>query len=859
MKFVKYIFIPFLSLFVIGIATAYLLLNIYKDDITGYVVSELNKKINVKVNVSKVELSLLNHFPDVSVVFHDLIVYSAEDFNKNDFREINTDTLLESKKVFLSFNIFDLLNKKYVLEKITIEDGSLNILIDNKGDSNYNFWTQESSGTSSNFNIKLNRFELTNVDIVFRNKIKRLVLKAKADEATLKGDFQSQKYSLNLNWTGILRLVEINQVAYIKNQPFKSGIGLSVNNNLYVLKEGSIHFSGLKFLLNGSAEINSGIPYLDMQLEGENISIETLLSLWPQRIKTGLENITSSGVFYFKSNIKGILSKFEDPRIDVTFGIENGQVVNGESTLTIKNIRAVGTYSNGEKHKLEGSELILQNLFFTIGNSKMEGMISLKNFAEPVINLAVDVDVNLDELQTFLKLDTIDVLKGNLISKVKYVGRYSSLSQITRADINNSLLEGSVVLKNTTIKLKNSETNVSDIEAEAVFKNNILNVSSLNLLTKGNRISLSVEIVNVLEYVLLKEGFLYIKGSANTDIFNLSDFITEGSSDDRSLMPDNVALLLDISTKSFLFEDFLAQNLTGNISLIQNKLSCEKIIFEAYDGIAKGNFDLEYKNDGSVVLNSKANIEQVNIQQLFKSFRNFGQEFMQHKHLKGNVTSDLNFSSAWDNQGNVISESILAEGTVLIRNGELIDFEPIQKLSSFVALDELRHIRFSTLKNDIIIKNKTISIPQMDINSSAFNLTISGNHSFDNRFEYSIRVLLSDLLSAKAKKAKKENAEFGKIEDDGLGKTSIYLICSGTTEDYKITYDSKQARKKIQEDLKKEQQTIKQLLKEEFGLFKKDSSLQKIEEVKKQPAFMIQWEEDEQFQGKRNEINDDDD
>jgi len=107
---------------------------------------------------------------------------------------------------------------------------------------------------------------------------------------------------------------------------------------------------------------------------------------------------------------------------------------------------------------------------------------------------------------------------------------------------------------------------------------------------------------------------------------------------------------------------------------------------------------------------------------------------------------------------------------------------------------------------------------------------------------------LSEILENKAKKAKKENEEFGVVEDDGLGRTSLYLSIKGNVENYKITYDTKKVKEHIKDNLKQEKETLKTILNEEFGWFKNDSTIakkkQKNEEIKK-PQFMIKWDEDQ--------------
>ncbi len=161
---------------------------------------------------------------------------------------------------------------------------------------------------------------------------------------------------------------------------------------------------------------------------------------------------------------------------------------------------------------------------------------------------------------------------------------------------------------------------------------------------------------------------------------------------------------------------------------------------------------------------------------------------------------------------------------------------------NLLASKSLQDVRFSTLENTIEIDNEKVIIPKMEIISSALNIFVSGKHGFDNMVDYHFQLTMSDLLSKKAKKAKKENEEFGVIADDGLGRTQLFISMSGPIDDPKISYDALGAKEKFKADIKNEKQTLKQVLKEELGLFKKDSTLNDSKK-KKEKKVIIEFDE----------------
>jgi hypothetical protein len=136
----------------------------------------------------------------------------------------------------------------------------------------------------------------------------------------------------------------------------------------------------------------------------------------------------------------------------------------------------------------------------------------------------------------------------------------------------------------------------------------------------------------------------------------------------------------------------------------------------------------------------------------------------------------------------------------------------------------------------------------MEIRSTALNLNASGQHSFSNEIDYRLTLMLSELLARKAKASKPENEDFGVVEDDGLGKMTLFIKVTGTVDNPKFTYDRKGLKEKINQDLKQEKQTLKEVLREEFGWFKKDSlSPQQKDSIKVQKKIKNKQDTEGEF------------
>ncbi|MEI6062832.1 MAG: hypothetical protein WCR72_19165, partial [Bacteroidota bacterium] len=174
--------------------------------------------------------------------------------------------------------------------------------------------------------------------------------------------------------------------------------------------------------------------------------------------------------------------------------------------------------------------------------------------------------------------------------------------------------------------------------------------------------------------------------------------------------------------------------------------------------------------------------------------------------------------------------------------------------STFLKVDDLADIRFATLHNQVDISNRVIYFPSMEIKSSALDLQLMGTHTFENELDYHFTIALADLLASKFKTRNKgfdNQAEFGPVEDDGRGRTKVYVSLTGTVDNPVVKYDKRAMREKLANDMKAQKVELKQVLKEEFkwmqgDTIKKAQQTKEKELLKKQEQgkFVIEWDDD---------------
>jgi hypothetical protein len=509
------------------------------------------------------------------------------------------------------------------------------------------------------------------------------------------------------------------------------------------------------------------------------------------------------------------------------------------------------------------SVLKLQNISADLNSNTFSGDVELSNFKDPYLKLKFAANTKLEELMTFYPVDTIQEASGTINVNAEIEGLISEMK--ANAYSQNIKASGQAVLTNLKAKFKHSEKEMNIPEGELKLNNRYLNVYNLKFINGTSDVTLVGEMPNFLGYLFDPATPLTVIASVTSDHINVDDFIFGGSqtvSSSSVSISDKLDLNITVKASRLEFGKFTATGIKGNLRVKDQKAALKALSLSATDGTITLNAFADASGD-NINVSGDCNLNKLSIQKLFAELNNFGQTTLQDKHLKGFMTADVDFSATWDKRLNIDPASINATSSLLVERGELVGFKPLESLGKYIDVNELKHIKFSSLQSAVQIKNKLITIPRTSIKSTAINLELWGTHTFDNMIDYHIQLLLSEVLSKRPKANKDFDEELSLVENDPENRRSVFILMTGPIDNPSIKYDRKGAKEKIKQDIQQEKQNIKQILKEEFGFFKKDTAAVKKQNDKAEQKFNIQFGEekpkkDKPLQPKKKEEEDDD-
>jgi hypothetical protein len=197
----------------------------------------------------------------------------------------------------------------------------------------------------------------------------------------------------------------------------------------------------------------------------------------------------------------------------------------------------------------------------------------------------------------------------------------------------------------------------------------------------------------------------------------------------------------------------------------------------------------------------EANLNKVNVSKLFAAFDNFGLSSLHAENLKGNLTCNTTLHAVLDNESKLIPSSLSGKIDLSLENGELVNFEPLQKMAVFVLKRrDFSKVEFAQIKNTFDLNGHMVTINKMEIQSTILGLFVEGM--------YDIKGQNTDLVVQVPLKYLKKRDPGYVPENQGLDSkagVSLYVRAkSGDNGDIDFKY----------------------------GLFKKKSVLEKVEQNK---------------------------
>lgn len=800
-----------------------ILIFLYEKEIKSAALDKLNQQLNSPIKVGKIELSYFKHFPYISLRFPDVTIYESNNNHKG--------ILLQASEISLFFNIWDIYQGKYDVKKLYINHASWNSKIDKLGNSNFEIVKSDTNTSTqgSKFKLSIEEIIILNSSVLHIDLASKFIYRSDIASLKAKGAFSANEFELTLISQMHVNTLNHNQVSYIKNKEIKlnTRVAVDFSKDHYQFNSAAIQIEKLNVLLDGDINYSETNKSINLTAQGKELDIQSFLSILPNQYSNKVKEYKSTGTMFLQTSIKGSLDSNKTPKILLLAGFENAEVEINNSSIKNQKINRLNfklSFDNNATVSMLDDRIDINSFTATFQDKPIQGHINITELNDPYIDLYIETQQSLTDIQKIFPIKDVDFKKGDLALKLKLKTHVSDLEK--NNNIKHIESEGNVKITNASLLAGKYALALENINGDYSFQKADLRINSMSLKIGTSDIILQGFFRNLFSFLLSENEDLSIDAALTSNKLNLKELLSSGENSTESepyrlKINPRLNVNLKLNVKEIQFLPFQAFDVQGEMSIENQIISTNYLACRSQKGLVFAKINFNAKQPKRMPMDIDLILNKVDVSNLFREFNNFGVDIITDKNIRGNLSTSMKINILWDENLNSIHDAFYAKGNVLIENGELLNFDPMLALGKYIDVNDLKNLKFSNLENTIEIKNKNIFIPSMEIKSNALSLQLSGTHSFENKIDYHLQLLLSDFIKKKSKTLGDER--FGEIEPDGTGNTKLLIRMYGDAENPKFSLDKKEIRKKIADDFKNERAEMKKVLRDEFNsLFKKE-------------------------------------
>lgn len=789
----------------------------FKDRIIQQFIAEANQHINTPITIGKIDVSVWADFPNLSIVFKDVYIEDSHP---------GKDTLVWARQIAFSLNPVEVWNKKYEVRGLRVNDSRTLLKINVAGKSNYNI-VKESGSSSADISFNLKDVLLSNTYVSYhdRSSAQHHVFSSKELAASI--GVNNVVYKIEAQGDLTTHQLKISERIFLKDKQFNAAALIEYDDEkkFVDIQPSTLALGSSLFDLHGTHSFLNRNE-IDLEAVGKDTDIQTLISLLPKEVSEQLEKYQSDGDVFFNLKLKGEISDRKSPLLSTEFGARDATVSHPGFQSVIRHANLEGSFATPSFSDLSQAELFLRNITGELNGKPFEANFSLQDFTDPLVAVDFKGDVDAASLLSFYPIPDVANLSGQLQIDFTMAGRTELLK--SKATAQEVRTQGTIQMQDLHMELGKKQVKLEGLNGHLQFNNNDLALSEVKGKLENTDFLLNGHFKNLITFLLFENQPVGVEADLTSEFVDLDQLFEIGFGDRKSddylfQLSPYVHLNFNCNVKALSYQRFKPTRVKGNL-LIKNQVAVSRdISVNALGGTISLDGLLDAKNPKAIDVVGTFKLRDVHVDSIFYLFHNFDQEFIQDKHLKGQATADVTLEMSLDEKLKLFPETLIADVSTVIKNGQLNNFEPLQQLNRYLDDEGLHKLRFADLKNDIHIENKTVFIPQMEIQSNVTTIQLSGTHTFDQHIDYRVVAPLRN------KKKIDPDEAFGAIEQDSQGRTKIFLKITGTTDDYDVSLDKEAVRKKIASDFKKEVKELKDAFKLKGAKKKKELELSEEE------------------------------
>ncbi len=741
-KILKITGISLLILLVVAFALPYM----FKGKILQLVKTELNKKLDAKVDFADVDISIFRHFPKLSVGINQLQIVGLNDFAN--------DTLLQAKQIDVALNLISVIKGKNIkVYSIALKEPMINALVNKSGKANWDIVKPDTAiaatdTSTTTVQLSLEKYSIENGYILYKDETSNMFAEVTNFNHQGKGNFADAIFKLSTTTTADAVNFNYGGIAYFNK--VKTGIDATIDvdtkSSKYSFNTDQIKLNELQINAQGFFQfLNDSTYAMDINFKAPSTDFKNILSFIPAIYQNNFSTIKTSGQAIFNGFVKGNYNSTSIPAYAINLDVKNGYFKYPDLPKAVQNINLSLKVDNPDG-VTDHTIVNIPQAHIEFGTDPFDFKLMVKN---PVTNIFVDAaakgKLDLSSITQFVKLEEGTTLKGLLNADAKISGNTSAIQKQEYATINAA---GTIALNQFLYASKEYSSGISLNNLLLSFNPKNVTLSNVNGKFMNTNFSADGFINNLLPYALNNkplEGLVNVKA----DNINLNEWMgvsTDTTTKNKAVskpfvVPNNLNLTLNALANNVHYDKIDITNLIGSLLIKDETVNLNNVKGNALDGsIGISGYYSTKNNKIQPDISLNYTVNNVDIQKTFLAFNTVQKLMPIGKFLAGKLSSSLNLSGKLGDNMMPDLNTLSGIGNVLMIEGVLSSFQPVEKISQTLNITALNNISVKDIKTFFEFANGKVLVKPFKVKVKDIDMEIGGLHGLTQSMDYTINM-----------------------------------------------------------------------------------------------------------------------
>jgi len=351
----------------------------------------------------------------------------------------------------------------------------------------------------------------------------------------------------------------------------------------------------------------------------------------------------------------------------------------------------------------------------------------------------------LDNIKQFVQLDPGTSIAGILNADLGFNGNKTA---IDKGEYDKIAINGNAALTNLKYVSKDYPTGITVSNTRLEFNQKNVTLKNLDGNYLGTNFTGNGVLNNPVGFAMQGQP---LTGTINiaADKMNLNDWMgtdttttaSSSSSPEPFIVPSNIDLTVNAKADKVKYDKVDYNNINGTLLLADETVKLQNVKTNALDGtmILNGSYSTKVnKKDPAISLNY--DVKDLDIQKTFYAFNTVQKLMPIGQFLAGKLHSQLTMTGNLN--GNMMPDlnTLSGKGNLLLIEGLLKKFAPLEKLANTLHIDHLKSITLKDVKQYIEFTNGKVLVKPFTVKLNDIEMQIGGLHGIDQSIDYAVQM-----------------------------------------------------------------------------------------------------------------------